>query len=657
MGIYTDILEAVTRKPGDVWKTKTGGFRGMNRSGNMQTFSDPDKAKSYVATKDKEEDEPKGDKSRSKKEPKKQSSKNIPGGSPAIVPFSGTDPESVEGINKDQQSRESQRDIGKAGAGGKKASQGEARYCNALNTLDNDKFKEENTSAISEKKKTLEPNADDIKDLQALGLDSDSEEGREYLATREVYADKELERIKKIKGNVFDLPAGFGGNEKDYKDWMKAAYDGTLATRKVLKEDTAMDTSKPMTAIQSEGPIDDKVQNDLESKISTAKTDEDRTYYENELKQFKKFREYHDTYMVGVDKNGRTHIVSVSNKKSSNLRDPQNNTTPAKRFDVIKESYGSEVAKTVTDSLDSSIKRVRETKQNAARSGSDVPIDKDVIKEISNLGSKYTKDLDTPKGDFGEYLKKEGIKYPEGKWPKGAEEKLKIRNEYTKKMDGNVSYNSFGRLWTKLGESKAAKDAPRGSSLAQCRDIKIEEKDAVSKAHRQVIDDIHKADGGAPKPGQDNGKHAQGYVNTVMDAMHFNSYIDGGDGKMIIQMGIRGAQPSQIRGCLGELSGYKGDVEGPDGREKLKDHLRKRCRIDEKNGNILIQDEGKTTTLAEDTWRTAGAQQKVASGFGTEMRDCISGKVDNKRQERETSEQKVYESMASAVRRVTRANL
>ena len=73
MGIYTDILEAVTRKPGDVWKTKTGGFRGMNRSGNMQTFSDPDKAKSYVATKDKEEDEPKKDKSKLEKEPKEKS--------------------------------------------------------------------------------------------------------------------------------------------------------------------------------------------------------------------------------------------------------------------------------------------------------------------------------------------------------------------------------------------------------------------------------------------------------------------------------------------------------------------------------------------------------------------------------------------------------
>ena len=36
--------------------------------------------------------------------------------------------------------------------------------------------------------------------------------------------------------------------------------------------------------------------------------------------------------------------------------------------------------------------------------------------------------------------------------------------------------------------------------------------------------------------------YTQGYISTVMKAMHFDSYIDGGDGKMIIQMGIRGAK-------------------------------------------------------------------------------------------------------------------
>ena len=35
-------------------------------------------------------------------------------------------------------------------------------------------------------------------------------------------------------------------------------------------------------------------------------------------------------------------VVSISNKKGDDLKVPQNNTTPAKRFNIIKEQYGEE---------------------------------------------------------------------------------------------------------------------------------------------------------------------------------------------------------------------------------------------------------------------------------------------------------------------------
>ena len=47
---------------------------------------------------------------------------------------------------------------------------------------------------------------------------------------------------------------------------------------------------------------------DLEKKLKEAKTPEDKEYYEKELKSFKKFRKYHDTYVVGRDEKGRTYI-------------------------------------------------------------------------------------------------------------------------------------------------------------------------------------------------------------------------------------------------------------------------------------------------------------------------------------------------------------
>ena len=53
----------------------------------------------------------------------------------------------------------------------------------------------------------------------------------------------------------------------------------------------------------------------FKTKIFDELPEEDRKYYQKELKSFQKFRKYHDTYVVGVDENGRTFIVHVSNKK------------------------------------------------------------------------------------------------------------------------------------------------------------------------------------------------------------------------------------------------------------------------------------------------------------------------------------------------------
>ena len=48
--------------------------------------------------------------------------------------------EPISGINDIQTDLENKRDKGVAGAGGPVASQGEARYCNAMNNHDDDKF-------------------------------------------------------------------------------------------------------------------------------------------------------------------------------------------------------------------------------------------------------------------------------------------------------------------------------------------------------------------------------------------------------------------------------------------------------------------------------------------------------------------------------------
>ena len=149
MATYRQILESLNlnevsasdqaKKAG----LKCSGQASVDKKGNAVAKTVDNKLV-YIDKEKPEKEKPSPEKEPEKKDkPKKQSSKNIPGGSPALVPYSGTDPESIEGINDDQKSRQSLRDIGKAGQGGKKASQGESVYCDALNSLDNDKFKEE----------------------------------------------------------------------------------------------------------------------------------------------------------------------------------------------------------------------------------------------------------------------------------------------------------------------------------------------------------------------------------------------------------------------------------------------------------------------------------------------------------------------------------
>jgi hypothetical protein len=119
-----------------------------------------------------------------------------------------------------------------------------------------------------------------------------------------------------------------------------------------------------------------------------------------------------------------------------------------------------------------------------------------------------------------------------------------------------------------------------------------------------------------------------------MESLHFTKYIrmdDKSAEKMLIQMGIHGAKPTDIRDCLAELSGYK--PVPPDDPEELIKHLESRCRLNQETTppSIEITNDDGTQSLMEDTWRSAGTSQKVAAGFGGSMRECITGKTDGRR--------------------------
>ena len=206
-----------------------------------------------------------------------------------------------------------------------------------------------------------------------------------------------------------------------------------------------------------------------------------------------------------------------------------------------------------------------------------------------------------------------------------------------------IPYEPFGKIITKAGEISKSTEAEEGSGIAQAKVAKQQEKDTVVETHKKVVQSLHDSDrdsdGDFYHPdnpdSQDkpNGPNTQGYIETTLKAMHFDSYIDledEDDDKMIIQMGINGARPSDIKNCLADLSGFPGNKDPLD-KEGLKKYLKERCRVDSKSQKIVIVDgEGNGRELIEDTWRTAGTSQKVASHFGKDMRDCVKNKA-NKR--------------------------
>ena len=527
-----------------------------------------------------------------------------------------------------------------AGAGGKKASEGESKYCGAVDT-NFDKWESDNQEAISKKEaeiKSRKRSADESRTAIQLGMDVDSPEFNTHLAKREVWTEQKIEENK----NTPIFKKDFAGNKKSqasplgpYTEWMHAAYDGARQTQTHIKELDIFDLSKPHKTIQSTAEVDEAVQAHLEDNVNNAKTDEDRKHAKKQLKNWNKYKSYHDTYVIGKDKEGRTTYLGISNKKGDALRDPQNNSTPAKRFKVLKEKFGEDVAKGVTDSLEKNLKRVEEVKQTTVKASSNLEITDEYVKlcETEEL-QPYVQKL-REVGKFRDYLKAKNLD-PD---TIGTKELLIEMNNHARELleaGKKPSYGVYGKIAIKVGEfsiqDKFKKNNPKinfdDNAIVGAGQIKETEKQTVKESHQSFVSDLEKVDSpdgySKDNPDADNGPHQQGYVGGVLDACHIDSYIDSDDDDgMLIQMGVNSVTPSMIRKCVAERSGFTGDTTTPEGKKELKDHLRKRCRITAGESSVKIMNGDVEEELFDDSWRTAGESQKIATGFGEGMRDCL----------------------------------
>ena len=172
-------------------------------------------------------------------------------------------------------------------------------------------------------------------------------------------------------------------------------------------------------------------------------------------------------------------MVSISNKKGDDLRDPQNNTTPAKRFNIIKERFGEDVAKSVVKSIDDGIELVSDVKKASVKATNLIDIDENIVKvcELPQM-KKYIDTLDGNKA-FVKYTEDKGKSYNS----LSTEEKLKLMQEHSNFLLGNgknPAFEPYGKITTKIGEftqtKKFQQENPsinfESSSIKKCMTIK-----------------------------------------------------------------------------------------------------------------------------------------------------------------------------------------
>ena len=600
------------------------------------------------------------------------------------------EPPSLKSIKEANKKIVAARARGIAGMGGPVASEGEAKFTEVTNQMSNkdkggktehDKFLENNKEKIQDKASQFKsrkvdgrkrPNTADKNTLRQLGFEEPySDEAYNYLAAREIHSLNELEKIKKDKNSVFYKKGkkGFNGDNGAYLEWMRTSYDGAISTQTHL-EGSNLDTSKEHITTQATPDGDKVVESTLQSKYDehkvkcgqgTKESCKKADHYARELSKWDKFKGYHDTYVIGEDKDGNMIYIPISNKKGSDMKDPQNNTTPAQRLRMIRKQFGEKIAKNVATVIDNSVDEVSNAAASTVKKQSKMKITDEVVEacedeKMSSYMSRLDEIATDGKHAFSNFL--QGSKPP---WKEmSTKQRLEKMKEYqqsklfdkdeksrlVEKEDGTyyiqddgtekkiknlgqigLPYEPFGKIAIKLGEFKVNEETSQ---------IKQDEKDVVKNAHKNVTTALFKGDepdGYHPdtNPNADNGDNTQGYISGVLKAVHADTYIDMEDDEdydVLVQMGVNGVRPSHIRECLAEKSGFKGDINTDGGRDALKKHLRKRCRITPGDEKVSVVDsEGNNTELFKDEWRTAGTSQKVATLFGQGMIDCMTTKV------------------------------
>jgi hypothetical protein len=405
--------------------------------------------------------------------------------------------------------------------------------------------------------------------------------------------------------------------------------------------------------------------------LKNAKTPEEKAHYENQLKVWNKFKGYHDTFLVYKNDKGHISIYHISNKKSDELDDPQNNTTPETRLAnyqaAAREANLSPKAAKLVDKAQTTAMAGSADNDNIAKSTyTEIPEeDVNLIASLSNrlpargqtdVKDEYYKDLKDDSIIKKYYKKKYGDKW-EAKLKsakpneiigvameiaKNTDDISKLSGNFTKFVlkQGQLAQSIFAKAQSGMNakqisenfngiySSKEIQAILNNDTMKMLADKKAQHAAGLEGVHKGFITSLHKADGTKPGHNKKNGPAIETYVAGTLKSLHIDTYVTNFDDSVQIEMGGVGCTPADVRGCMANLSGFKGDTTTPEGRAALNKHLAENVKVDADSDAVyLVGDNKQRTYIASDTWRQAGSSKKIATGFGSNLRKCLKGSV------------------------------
>jgi len=516
----------------------------------------------------------------------------------------------------------------KAGAGGPVASTGETLCTEAQTNMIQGRYNPKEVRSSAEYKAELASvrnvmSGTDKRAKTALTKELDNICDKMGYYKEDGNPDYELAMAMKAEADLYikqNLPAFKKTNvaktkfkkEEDMVSWMKASFYSSYSL--INNGPADWDRKKGNGRVMKANPrTQGATKQVLLDGLKNAKTPEEKAHYENQLKVWSKFKGYHDTFLVYKNDKGLVSVFHISNKKSDELDDPQNNTTPETRLAnymaaAREANLSPKAAKAVANAQSVAMAGSADNDNIAKGAWNEV---EDVNLITSLAGRLPARGQTDVKDEY--YTDLKGDKF--------------VKDWYKKKYGKNAKQisQSFNGIYSPK-EIQAILDSETMKMLA---DKKAQHAAGLEGVHKGFITSLHKADGTKPGHSGKNGPAVETYVAGTLKALHIDTYVINFDENIEIEMGGVGCKPIDVRGCMASLSGFKGDITTPEGRAALNKHLAENVKVDADSDAVyLIGSDGKTRTyLASDTWRQAGSSKKIATGFGSNLRKCLKKAV------------------------------